>query len=99
MATEELKETWNRTEALLREARSQFSEAGEALCSQEMQEFGEYLSHNEFELALDMLDAAFDKSGHESWQVMELMARAAASMGLKDRQQKYVLQLSETRGY
>ena len=98
MATDELRNSWKRTEAFLLDARAHFSHAAEAACSDELHEFSEYVGHNELELALDMLDTAFEKSGAESWQVLELMALAAASMGLFDRQQRYDDQLSKARG-
>lgn len=99
MASDELMESWKRTEGFLLDARAHFSQAAEAMCSDEMQEFSDYLGHNELELALDMLDAAFEKSGSESWRILELMALAAPSMGLSDRQRQYDDQLSKARGW
>jgi hypothetical protein len=99
MASDELMESWKRTEGFLLEARVHFSEAAEGVCRDELQEFRIYLEHNELELALDMLDAAFEKSGFESWRVLELMAMAAASMNLGDRRQLYDDRLSKARGW
>jgi hypothetical protein len=99
MASDELMESWKRTEGFLLDARSHFSEAAEGICADELQEFNTYLEHNELELALDMLDAALEKSGCESWRVLELMAMSAASMGLSNRQQRYDDQLSKARGW
>jgi hypothetical protein len=98
MATDELMESWKRTEGLLLDARSHFSEAAEAVCFDELQEFSNYLEHNELELALDMLDVAIEKSGFESSRILEFMALAAASMGLGDRQQRFDDQSSKGRG-
>lgn len=98
MASDELIESWKRTEGFLLDARSHFSEAAEGVCSDELQAFSDYLAHNELELALDMLDVAIEKSRFESSRVLELMALAAASMGLGDRQQRYDDQLSKARG-
>lgn len=92
-------ESWNRTEAFLLAARYHFSEAAEEACSDELQEFSDYLEHNELELALDMLDVAIEKSGFESPRILELMALAAASMGLSERQQGYDEQLSKVLGW
>ncbi len=99
MASDELMESWKRTEGFLLDARTHFSQTAEAVCSDELQEFSDYLGHNELELALDMLNAALAKSASESWRVLELMALAAASMGLSDRQQHYDDQLSKARGW
>ena len=99
MASDELRESWKRTEGFLLDARAHFSEAAGGLCADELHEFNTYLEHNELELALDMLDAAFDKSGIEPWRVLELMAMAAASMRLRERQQRYDDRLSMERGW
>lgn len=96
---EDLTKSWKRTEIFLREARINFSEAAEGICEDELHEFGEYLQHNELELALDMLDEAYSKSGLENLRVIEFMALAAASMGLTDRQQRYDSHLSIARGW
>lgn len=97
MASEELLRSWKRTEGFLRDARSHFSEAAEGICADDLQAFEEYLKHNELELALDMLDEAFDKSEKETWRIMELMALAAASMGLIDRRRRYDRRISDAR--
>ena len=99
MASDELRKSWKRTEAFLLDARSHFSEAAEAVCADEIRQFEEYLRYNELELALDLLEAAFDKSGAETYRVLELMALAAASMRLFDLQRRYDEQLSKARGW
>jgi hypothetical protein len=99
MASDELMKSWKRTEGFLLDARSHLSEAAEGICRDEIHEFEEYLQHNELELALDMLEEAFEKSGIESWRVLELMALAAASMGLFERQRRYDDKLSKARGW
>src|SRR5215471_1581615 len=62
MASPELQDSWRRTTAFLRDARSHLSEAAEGICADEIAEFEDYLSHNELELALDSLEAAVFKS-------------------------------------
>jgi len=99
MASDELLRSWKRTEGFLLDARSHLSEAAEGICGDEIHEFEAYLQHNEFELALDMLEETFEKSGFETWRVLELMALAAASMGLFERQHRYDVQLSKARGW
>jgi hypothetical protein len=99
MSTDNLRQSWERTTGFLRDARSHISEAGETICADEISQFEEFLSHNELELALEELHAAFQKSEFESWRMLELMALAAASMGLIERQRQYDAQLSEARGW
>jgi len=98
MASEDLLNSWKRTEGFLLDARANLSEAAEGICADEIREFVEYLEHNELELALDALEDAFNKSESESWRVLELLSLAAASMGLTDRQENYDRILSEARG-
>ena len=99
MASEELIKSWERTERFLREARSHFSQADDGVCANEIADFNSYLEHNELELALDMLEVAFEKSSFENLRVLELMALAAASMGQVERQRRYDHRLSEARGW
>ena len=99
MATEQLLQSWKRTEGYLRDARAHLSEAAEGICADEIHEFNHYLEHNELELALDALEAAFKKWSGGSLRVLELMALAAASMGLNERQAAYDEHLSKARGW
>ncbi len=99
MPSDELINSWKRTERFLLDARAHLSEAAEGICADEIREFAEYIEHNELELALDALEEAFTKSQGESWHVMELMALAAASMGLAERQMRYDRTLSDARGW
>lgn len=99
MASEELIKSWERTERFLRDARSHFSQAADGVCANEIADFNSYLEHNELDLALDMLEVAFEKSSFENFRVLELMALAAASMGQVERQRRYDHQLSEARGW
>ncbi|MFN7813377.1 MAG: hypothetical protein ACK5SI_12035, partial [Planctomycetia bacterium] len=99
VASEELMRSWRRTEGFLLDARSHFSEAAEGICEEDLREFEDFLNHNELELALDMLEAAFEKSSFETGRVLELMALAAASMGLFERQQRYDRELTNARGW
>ncbi len=99
VASEELMRSWKRTEGFLLDARSHFSEAAEGVCEEELREFNGALNHNALELALDMLEAAFEKSSFETLRVLELMALAAASMGLLERQQRYDRELTNARGW
>src|SRR5262249_22298389 len=99
MTSDDRSKSWKRTQGFLLDARSNLSQSAEALCDDEIREFEAKLLHNEFELALDMLEAAYDKSGVEGSCVLELMASAAASMGLYERQRRYDDRLSKARGW
>ena len=99
MASDELLRSWERTTAYLRDARSNISEPGEGICSDQIAAFKEYLGHNEFELALDMLDEVAEESGCETPHMVELMAKTALSMGLVDRAHKCDDRLTQWRGW
>ena len=99
MDPNDLAKSWKRTEGFLLDARSHLSEAAEAICSDQIAAFEEYLQHNELELALDELEEAREASRLESWHMLELMAFAAASMGLFDRQRQYDAELTRVRGW
>jgi hypothetical protein len=99
MVNDDLLRSRERTKGYLFDARAHLSEATEGICSDEICELEEYLDNNELELALDMLDEVCEKSGLESCRVLELMALAAASMGLMERQRCYDEELTTTRGW
>lgn len=99
MTNDELRTSWKRTEGYLLDARSHLSEPAEGVFADEIYEFEGFLEHNELELALDTLEVIFEKSPWESWRVLELMALAAASMGLLERRYRYDDQLSRARGW
>jgi len=89
MASPELQDSWRRTTAFLRDARSHLSEAAEGICADEIAEFEDYLSHNELELALDSLEAAVFKSPGENLRLLELLLSAAESMELTGHAARY----------
>ena len=91
--------SWSRTSEYLREARAHLSEAAEGVCADEIAEFVEFLKHNEFELALDAIEASFRKGDDANWRVLEYMAMAALSMELVDRQVTYDQWLTQARGW
>lgn len=95
----DFKSTWWRTSEYLREARSNLSEAAEGVCADEIEQFEEFLCHNELELALDAIEAAFRKGDDGNWRVLELMAMAALSMQLVERQRQYDEWLTLARGW
>jgi len=95
---DELTTSWQRTKAFLLDARAHLSQVAEGVSADRLAEFEAYVAQNEFELALDMLDEANDASGLEAYRVLELMALAAASMGLDERRRRYDATLSRARG-
>lgn len=99
MSSDELKRSWEKTSAYLWDARNHLDQATEGICSSEIKQLEEYLNHNELELALDELEAIYRVTKLESLRVLELMAAAAASMGLSERSNKYDRELSEVRGW
>ena len=99
MTTQQLKEAWKRTEGFLLDTRAHLSEIAEAECADEIAEFQEFIDYNELELALKALESAYAKSQFESYRVLELLALAAASMGLADRQREFDEALTKARGW
>jgi hypothetical protein len=65
------------------------SQSAEGICEDEIAEFEDYLSHNEFELALHSLEAAVFKSQCETLHVLELLISAAEGMGLERHAARY----------
>lgn len=99
MPNPDLLRSWTRTEAFLWDARSHLSQIAEAEFVDEITEFENFVEHNELGLAFDTLEAVANDSLGESHRVFELLALAAASMGLSDRQQTLDEQLSKLKGW
>lgn len=99
MVTPELLRSWARTEAFLRDARAHLSQIAEAEFADGIAEFEEFIEHNELGLAFDTLESIATESQWESQRVLELLALAAASMGLHDRQHVLDEQLSNLKGW
>jgi hypothetical protein len=99
MATPELEKAWKRTEDHLCDARSHLSQIAEAEFSDALVEFQKFLEHNELGLAFDTLVSVAIESQWESMRVFELLALAAASMGLRDRQRMLDEQITKCRGW
>jgi hypothetical protein len=99
MSSDELKRSWERTSTFLWDGRNHLDQATEGFCSDEINQLEEYLNSNELELALDELERIFRTTGLEKFRVLELMAAAAASMGLSERSKRYDRELSDARGW
>ena len=99
MATPELLRSWAQTEAFLRDAKAHLSQTAEAEFADSIAEFVEFIEHNELGLAFDTLESIANESQWESHRVLELLALAAASMGLRDRQRVIDEQLSNLKGW
>jgi hypothetical protein len=98
MTSPELVQSWARTEGFLREARANVSQIGEAEFSDQLRQFDEFISHNELGLAFDTLEAVAQEGAWESLRLFELLALAAASMGLVGRQRELDGVIGKLRG-
>src|SRR5690349_16980932 len=74
MVSPELVRSWQRTEGFLRDARSHLSQMAEAEFRDELVQFEEYLEHNEFGIAFDILESLTRESQGEELRVFELLA-------------------------
>jgi hypothetical protein len=99
MASPELHQSWARTEGYLRDARSHLSQIAEAEFCDDIAQFEEFLEHNELGLAFDTLESIAVESQWESHRVLELLALAAASMGLQERQRALDERLSKLKDW
>jgi hypothetical protein len=99
MASSDLQRSWRRTEAYLRDAKAHFSEADAVVHADEIREVEGFLEHNELGLAFDTLDGVVKRSELVQPRVLELLALAAASMGLVERQRAIDAQLTKLRGF
>ena len=99
MATPELLARWQRTEAYLRDARSHLSEADEGVYADGIVEAEGYLEHNELGLAFDTLLELASQSEFAPARVLELLALAAASMGMLEEQRAIDERLTKLRGW
>ncbi len=98
MSSPELNAAWCRTEGYLRDARSHLSEATEAIHADDIRDVERFLEHKEFGLAFDLLDEITRENELETLRVRELLALAAASMGLIAKQQAIDSELTKARG-
>jgi len=99
MASPDLLRSWARTEGYLREARSKLSQIAEAEFCDSITQFEEFVDHNELGLAFDTLESIATESQWESMRVLELLALAAASMKLYDRQSLIDQRITQLRGW
>ena len=99
MASPELPASWRRTEAYLRDARAHLSEADEGLYADGIDEAEGYLEQNELGLAFDVLNDIAVLSGFAPARVLELLALAAASMGMLEKQRALDESLTKLRGW
>ncbi len=98
MPTSELLASWRRTEAYLRDARAHLSQAAEGIHADEIAEAERFLEHNELGLAFELLNDISAENAHESLRTRELLALAAASMGLDEQQRAIDAEITKLRG-
>ncbi|MEM4987516.1 hypothetical protein V8G57_08975 [Collimonas sp. H4R21] len=96
MSNFELLGQWEITEAWLREASSWIVVNSDS-AKNGLNNFKEYLSHNELELALDEL-AEVAMNFPQSHRFWDSMCQAAASMKLDERSNAFATQWAATRG-
>src|SRR5437773_10847215 len=99
MATPELERSWRRTEGYLRDARAHLSQIAEAEFADSISQFEEFLEHNELGLAFETLESLAVESQWESMRVFELLALAAASIGLHNEQRALDERITKLRGW
>ncbi len=91
----ELEKKWKISTALLAEARAILCECQGV--GKYIAEYDEYLDHNEFEIALDMLEeAAVEATSKPPKEVWLKLKEAAISMGLEDRCDFYLQQMENS---
>jgi hypothetical protein len=75
------------------------SQAAEGIHADEIAEAEEFLEHNELGLAFEVLNNITKGNARESPRVRELLALAAASMGLEAQQRAIDAELTMLRGW
>jgi hypothetical protein len=83
----------------LRDARAHLSQIAEAEFHGDLVQFEEFLDHNELGLAFDTLESLARESQWEGQRVLELLALAAANMGLVEKQHALDECITKLRGW
>jgi hypothetical protein len=99
MTAPEMQRSWQRTEGFLRDARTHLSQIAEAEYRDDLVQFDEFLENNELGLAFDTLESVARESQWEGLRVFELLALAAANMGMAERQQALDEYITQLRGW
>jgi hypothetical protein len=81
MATPERIQSWARTEALLREARSALPDEVAGTFREDLEEFEEFLEHNELGLALQWLQGIVEEADCATPALTRPLRLAAENMG------------------
>ena len=81
MASPELIQSWARTEALLREARAALPDAVAVTSREDLEQFEEFLEHNELGLALDYLQGIVEEANCATPSLTRPLRMAAENMG------------------
>jgi hypothetical protein len=88
MASADLLRSWQRTEALLADARSHLPEEALHEFQEKIAEYTEFIEHNELGLACDTLEYIAMEVEQCPKTVFELLACAAENMGLHDQKHR-----------
>ncbi|MGR4870317.1 hypothetical protein ACIPRI_15840 [Variovorax sp. LARHSF232] len=94
MATPELIQSWARTEAFLREARTALPADVAAEFSSQLEQFVEFLAHNELSLAFDTLLGIVEDAHCAVPPLIQPLLLAASNMGLEQQRQSLAKQLA-----
>ena len=81
MASRELIESWARSEQLLREARAALPADAALTFHEDLQQFEEFLDHNELGLALDCLRSITEEANYTVAALTQALSAAAVNMG------------------
>jgi hypothetical protein len=81
MASTELIQSWARTEALLREAKAALPAEVAVNFRGDLEQFDEFLAHNELGLALDQLQGIVDEASCKSLPLARALRMAAENTG------------------
>lgn len=82
MASPELIQSWAKTEALLREARAALPDEVASTFREDLEQFEEFLEHNELGLAMSYLQGIVEEADCASSSLTRPLRLAAANMGL-----------------
>jgi hypothetical protein len=81
MASSQLIQSWARTEALLREARAALPDEVTVNFREGLEQFEEFLEHNELGLALDYLQGIVEEANCAAASLTRPLQMAAENMG------------------
>lgn len=97
-ANPELIRSWARTEALLCEARTALPADVAAVFGSQLEQFTEFLAHNELGLAFDTMLYIVEEAQCAAPPLIQSLLMAADNMGLEQQRQSLAKQLASFSG-